>query len=333
MQPLPTLDDVRDAREAIADIAFHTPLIPSFLPGHADGDLLLKLESMQPVGSFKLRGAANAIARLGDAEKQAGVVCFSTGNHGRAVAYAARAMGIRATVCLPSRASSVKRAAIEALGADIRVPGELQEDAEREVERLVRDEGMTDISPFDDAAVIAGQGTIALELLEDRPDLETIIVPLSGGGMLGGIALAAKALKPSIRIVGVTMERGAAMVASLEAGHPVDVEELPTLCDALVGGIGLKNAYTLRLCQAYMDEVVMLSEAEIYRGLRSLLMDERLIAEPSSALGHAALLAGRIDLAGPTAIIVSGRNVDMQLIRRVMNNEAIALGDGFVTPD
>lgn len=333
MPETPSIEDIIEARDAIAGIAVRTPLVLSALSGCTPDDVLLKLETLQPVGSFKLRGAAFAISRLDDAQKRAGVVCFSTGNHGRAVAYAARAQGIRATICLPSLASPVKRAAIEALAADIRVPGATQDEAEREVERLVREEGMTDIPPFDHPDVIAGQGTIALELLEDRPDLETIVVPLSGGGLLCGIAIAAKALKPSIRIVGVTMARGAAMVASLEAGKPVDVPELPTLCDALVGGIGLGNRYTLRLCQEYMDEVITLSEQEIYRGMTSLLFDERLIAEPSSALGHAAMIAGRLKPTGPTALIISGKNVDMQLIRRVINAEPITLGDETVAPD
>lgn len=333
MPQTPTIEDIIAARSAIAAIAVRTPLVLSALSGCTPDDVLLKLETLQPVGSFKLRGAAFAVSRLDEAQKRAGVVCFSTGNHGRAVAYAAHAQGIRATICLPSLASPVKRAAIEALAADIRVPGATQDDAEREVERLVREEGMTDIPPFDHPDVIAGQGTIALELLEDRPDLETIVVPLSGGGLLCGIAIAAKAMKPSIRIVGVTMARGAAMVASLEAGRPVDVPELPTLCDALVGGIGLENRYTLRLCQELMDEVITLSEQEIYRGMTSLLFDERLIAEPSSALGHAAMIAGRLRPTGPTALVVSGKNVDMQLIRRVINAEPITLGDDVVAPD
>jgi threonine dehydratase len=169
---------------------------------------LLKLETVQPVGAFKIRGAANALARLDEAARIRGVACCSTGNHGRAVAHAGRQLGIRAVVCLSSLVPAVKVAAIEALGAEVRRVGSSQDDAQVEVDRLVAEEGMTDVPPFDHPHVIAGQGTIALELLESRPDLQAIVVPLSGGGLAGGIALAAKAIRPSIRIVGVTMDRG-----------------------------------------------------------------------------------------------------------------------------
>jgi len=327
----PTLNDVRAAHNAVAEIACVTPLVRSDLSEQLSQDILLKLETLQPVGSFKLRGAANAIACLDDEQRRAGVICCSTGNHGRAVAYTARARGIAATICLPRGVSPVKLAAIEALGADIRQVGSTQEEAEVEVARLVAQQGLTDIPPFDHPDVIAGQGTIALELLEERPDLATIVVPFSGGGLIGGIALAAKAIKPSIRIVGVTMARGAAMVASLDAGRPVDVEELPTLCDALVGGIGLHNRYTFRLCRDLVDEVVTLSESEIYRGMAALLRDDRLIAEPSSALGHAALIGGRISVTGPTAVVVTGRNVGLDLVATVLRGEPVRVGDLVVS--
>ena len=191
---------------------------------------------------------------------------------------------------------------------------------------MVREEGLTDIPPFDHPHVIAGQGTIALEILEDRPDIETILVPLSGGGLIGGIALAAKALKPSIRIIGISMARGAAMQASLKAGRPVEVEELPTLADSLGGGIGLENRWTFDLCRSLVDEVVLLDEVEIYRGMRTLLLEERLVAEGAAAVGHAALLAGKVKLGGPAAIIVSGQNAPMEQVLAIGRGEAVRLG-------
>ena len=182
---------VHAARAAIAGVAVKTPLIASrCLDVAAKHPVFLKLETLQPVGAFKVRGAANALSRL-DAEQRArGVVCCSTGNHGRGVAYAGRRLGVKATVCLSSLVPDVKVRAIEALGATVVRVGRSQDEAQHEVGRLVREEGLTDIPPFDHPAVVAGQGTIALEILEDRPEIETILVPLSGGGLIGGIALA-----------------------------------------------------------------------------------------------------------------------------------------------
>ena len=326
MDNLPTLDDIREAATAIDGIAWRTPLVPSGL-----GDVVLKLESLQPIGAFKLRGAAYAISKLDDAQKARGVVCASTGNHGRAVAYAARRQGIRATVCLSTLVPDVKVNAIKALGAEVWRSGTTQDDAEREAGRLVAEEGWVDIPAYDHPDVIAGQGTIGLELFEDRPDLETLIVPMSGGGLIAGIAIAAKAIKPSVRVVGVTMDRGAAMAESLAAGRVVDVEELPTLADSLGGGIP-GNRFTFRLCQRFVDEAVLVTEQEIYRGMAALLK-EGVIAEGGGAVGYAAVLAGKIEPAGPTAIVVSGRNVDMTRLCDIAAGRPLTVGDLVVGPD
>lgn len=328
----PTLSDTFRAQRAIADVAIRTPLIRSRLSDRLGGELLLKLEILQPTGAFKLRGAAYAISRLSDAQKARGVICCSTGNHGRAVAYAAREQGIHATVCLSMLVPEVKVKAIEALGADVRRVGTSQDEAAAEVGRLVEEHGLADIPPFDHADIIAGQSTIGLELLEERPDLETLLVPLSGGGLISGVAMAAKAIKPSIRIVGLSMQRGAAMAASLEANGPVEVEELPTLADSLGGGIGKKNKYTYQMCRDLVDDVVLLSEEDIYAGMRSLLMDDQLVAEGASAVGHAAILNGSLALTGPTASIISGRNVDMQQIVNIAACWPIQIGDLLVNP-
>ena len=318
---------VQVARAAIAGVAVKTPLIASrCLEGTTKQPVFLKLETLQPIGAFKLRGAANALSLLGGDERARGVVCCSTGNHGRAVAFAARRLGMRATVCLSHLVPEVKISAIEALGGTVRRVGQSQDEAQVEADRMVREEGLTDIPPFDHPHVIAGQGTIALEILEDRPDIETILVPLSGGGLIGGIALAAKALKPSIRIIGISMKRGAAMQASLMTGRPVEVEELPTLADSLGGGIGLRNRWTFDLCRNLVDDVVLLDESEIYRGMRVLLLEERLVAEGAAAVGHAALLAGKVKLDGPAAIIVSGQNAPMEQFLAIGRGEPVTLG-------
>ena len=322
------LGDVFAARKAIAGIAVATPLVASAALSEAAGvEVLLKLETVQPVGAFKIRGAANALARLGEAERARGVACCSTGNHGRAVAHAARQLGIRAIVCLSSLVPAVKVAAIEALGAEVRRVGASQDDAQVEVDRLAADEGMTDVPPFDHPHVIAGQGTIGLELLEARPDLQAIVIPLSGGGLAGGIALAAKAIRPSIRIVGVTMDRGAAMHESIRAGRPVEVEEVPSLADSLGGGIGAANRWTFGLCRGLIDQTVLVTEQEIRRGMTGLFRDDRLVTEGGGAVGAAALLAGRLALDGPAALIVSGRNVDMDAFLAIVSGRPVKVGD------
>ena len=328
MDQLPTLNDIRAAARVIEGVAHRTPLVPAAL----DGDILLKLESLQPIGAFKLRGALNAISKLDDAQKARGVTCASTGNHGRAVAYAAKRQGIRATVCLSNLVPDVKVNGIEALGGEVRRCGATQDDAEREVRRLVEEEGVVDIPPFDHPNVIAGQGTIGIELLEDRPDLETLIVPMSGGGLIAGIAIAAKSIKPSIRVIGVSMDRGAAMAESMAAGKLVDVDELPTLADSLSGGIP-GNRYTLQLCRELVDEAVLVTEHEIYRAMAALLLQEGLVAEGGAAVGYAAVLADKIRSAGPTAIVISGRNVDMTRLCDIAAGRPVTVGDLVIKPD
>lgn len=321
------LHDVIAARQRIRGIAAETPLVPSAISGPAGAEVLLKLEIAQPTGAFKLRGAANAVALLSPAERTRGVVCSSTGNHGRAVAYAARAAGVRAMVCLSELVPAVKVEAIMALGAEVRRIGQSQDQAQFEVDRLVAEEGMVDVPPFDHPAIIAGQGTIALELFEQRPDLATIVIPLSGGGLAGGIALAAKAINPGVRIVGVTMDRGAAMYHSIRAGHPVDVVEVPSLADSLGGGIGPDNRLTFAICRDLIDETLLVTEDEIYRGLRALILEDRLIAEGGSAVSHAAVLAGKLKVGGPAAFILSGRGVAPEQIQAIVAGRPLQLGD------
>ncbi|MEO0995848.1 MAG: threonine/serine dehydratase, partial [Pseudomonadota bacterium] len=280
-----TLARVLATRQRITGVADATPLVPSSLDfGH---ELLLKLEIAQPIGAFKLRGALSAISAL--PEGVSGVTCCSTGNHGRGVAFAARARGVRAVICMSSLAPGAKVAGVRALGAEVRIVGDSQDAAQAEAERLARDEGLVDISPFDDPDVVAGQATIGLELMEARPDLHTILVPLSGGGLAGGVAFAAKRINPGVRVVGITMERGAAMHASLVAGHPVEVEEVASLADSLGGGIGLANRLSFPLCRDHLDDVVLVSEAEIYRAMQTIYYEDRIVCEGACVVGIAAL--------------------------------------------
>jgi threonine dehydratase len=295
----PDLAAIRKARVSIADTIVRTPLLPAgTFSARAGQEVLLKLESLQPIGSFKLRGATNAIGRLNEQQRRQRVGCCSTGNHGRAVAYAARRTGTRAVVCLSELVPDNKVGAIRDLGAEVRRIGKSQDEAQREIDRLVREEGLVDIPPFDHPDVIAGQGTIALELLEDRPDLTAIVIPLSGGGLISGIALAAKALNPKIRIIGVSMKRGAAMHESLVAGWPVEVTEEASLADSLGGGIGLGNRYTFAICRALVDTTCLVGEEEIYAAMRALFREQRLVTEGAAAVGIAALLANKLRLDG-----------------------------------
>ncbi|WP_186400315.1 hydroxyectoine utilization dehydratase EutB [Stappia sp. P2PMeth1] len=317
------LADILAARRAIAGIAARTPMVPSLA---VDGDLLLKLETAQPIGAFKLRGALNAVAAVPDGAP--GVTCCSTGNHGRGVAFAARAAGLRAVICMSELVPQAKVEGIRALGAEVRIAGRSQDEAHAESRRLAREEGLIEISPFDDPLVIAGQGTIGLEMLEDRPDLAAILVPLSGGGLAAGVALAAKAIKPSIRVVGVTMERGAAMFASIRAGHPVEVEEVASLADSLGGGIGLDNRLTFALCRDLLDDCVLVTEQEIYEAMQALYYEDRMVAEGASVVGIAAMRAGRLPaFDGPVATILTGRNVDMITFTDIVVGRGIRLGE------
>ncbi len=320
VQPFVSLDQIRAASNRIAGRVLRTPLVQSAMLTEAIGvPVYLKLEHHQTTGSFKLRGATHAVLSLTEAERRLGVIAASTGNHGRALAYAAKAEGAVATICMSRLVPENKVLDVRRLGADVRIVGNSQDEAQKEVDRLVAEEGMVAVPPFDDPAIIAGQGTLGLEILEQLPETATVLVPLSGGGLAAGIAAAIKGSKPAARVIGLTMQRGAAMKASLDTGHPVEVEEGASLADSLGGGIGLENALTFAMCRDLLDDVVLLSEDEIAAGMRHAYAVEREIIEGAGAVGIAALLCGRIRSPGPVVAILSGRNVDMGLHQRVMN--------------
>jgi len=324
----PVLADVHAAAKVIAGVADATPLVPSpYMSDVAGHEFLLKLENMQPIGAFKLRGALNAVAGVREA---AGVTCCSTGNHGRGVAYAARERGIRAVICMSELVPQAKVDGIRALGAEVCIIGRSQDDAQAEAERLVREEGLTEISPFDDPKVIAGQGTIGLEIMAARPDIEVLLVPLSGGGLAAGVAMAAKAIKPSLRVVGISMDRGAAMHESLRAGRPVEVEEVASLADSLGGGIGMRNRLSFPMCRDLLDEVVLVTEAEIYHAMQALYYEDRIVAEGACVVGLAAVLSGKVSVSGPTATIITGRNLDMEMFTRIITGQDVKLGDTVI---
>lgn len=324
--PMIHLADIIKAAGAIRGVADNTPLIPSVYMSRTYGhDFMLKLENMQPIGAFKLRGALNAIMNLPD--DVTGVTCCSTGNHGRGVAFAAALRGMRAVVCMSELVPKAKVDGILALGAEVAISGQSQDDALAESLRLVDQDGLVEISPFDDPKVIAGQGTIGLEILQARPDMETLLVPLSGGGLAAGVAAAARAINPRIKVIGITMDRGAAMYASIQAGHPVEIEEVPSLADSLGGGIGLQNKLSFAMCRDLLDDIILVTEEEIYHAMQTLFYEDRIVAEGACVVGIAAVQSGKLCLTGPTATIITGRNLDMVTFNHIMNGDDIVLGD------
>lgn len=321
MTEIVTSSEIEAARRRIGGQVVQTPLqISQGLTHRAGTPVYLKLENRQRTGSFKLRGATNAILRLDEGARSRGLVTASTGNHGRAVAHAAKALGARATVCLSVLVPANKVEAIRSLGADVCIVGHSQDDAMHEVERLVREKGMCFVPPFDDAAVIAGQGTLGLEIADDLPETALVLVPLSGGGLASGVAAAIKGRRPAARVVGVSMERGAAMAASLAAGVPTEVQEVETLADSLGGGIGLDNRLTFAMCRNLVDDVILLSEGEIAAGIRHAAKVEGEVIEGAGAVGIAALLAGKIRPDGPTVVIVSGGNIEPAVHRMIVDD-------------
>lgn len=324
-----TLHDIERARERIAGRILATPIVPSpALSERVGAPVHLKLEHRQATGSFKLRGASNAVASMSAEEKGRGVVAASTGNHGRALAHAAKLEGTRAVICMSTLVPANKVEEIGRLGAEIHIVGKSQDDAQAEAERLASDEELIMVPPFDHPAVVAGQGTLGLEMIEAIPDASTVLVQLSGGGLASGIAAAVKAVSPRTKVIGVSMTRGAAMKASLDAGRPVSIEELPTLADSLGGGIGLDNRLTFAMCRDLLDGVVLLSEEEIAAGIRHAYEVEREVVEGAGAVGMAALLAGKVAIEGPVVVLVSGRNIDMALHRQIVCGEPALAAQG-----
>ena len=330
ISPRVGLHDIERARAVIAGTVRSTPVNPSpDLTVLSGVPVHLKLEHLQFTGSFKLRGAANTILRLSDEQCRQGVVGVSTGNHGRGLAYAARKAGVHCIICMSKLVPQNKIDGIEALGAEVRIVGVSQDEAQTEVDRLVSESGMTMVPPFDHSDIIAGQGTLGLELIEQVPDVETALIPVSGGGLISGVAAALKARRPSIRIIGVSMERGAAMYECLNAGRPMHVEELATLADSLGGGIGVDNRYTFQMVRDLVDDMVLVSEREIAEAIRHVYWRERQVVEGSGSVGVAALLSRKVAPSGPTVVLLSGGNIDMTLHYRIISGEDVDVTDGF----
>ena len=313
---LPTLSDIYRAQAGIASLVGRTPLVEApWLSQLTGAQVIFKLENLQVTGSFKIRGAANKLLSLPQESRERGIITVSSGNHGRAVAHIAGKLGIPVVVCLSSTVPANKKEAIGELGGEVAVFGTTYDEAVEGAARLEEERGLTMIHPFDDPLVIAGQGTIGLELLEDFPEIDTLIAPLSGGGLLSGIALTLKSADPTIQVIGVSMERGPAMVESLRAGMIVDIVEEPTLADALAGGISPENQYTFDLIQKFMDDAILVSEEEIAGAMAFALHEHHLVVEGGGAVGIAAMLYEKVERFGQNiAIVISGGNVDLPVL-------------------
>lgn len=287
-----------------------TPLIQSdALSKRLGTPVWLKCEQFQPMGAFKIRGAANALLQVPESTRRKGAVTYSTGNHGLAVAYVCRAIGVQAVVCISERVPQAKVAALQAMGARIEIHGDSQDRAYEVAQKIARDEGRLLIEPFDDPAVIAGQGTIGLEIFEDIPEVDTLLIPVSGGGLAAGIAAILRHRRPLCRLIGVSMQEGAAMYESVHQGHPVMVPEVPTLADSLQGGIGLGNRLTFPMVSTLLDDIVLVSEPEIQEAMGHLALKEGMVVEGAAAVGVAYLLRAVLPALGRVAVVLTGRNV------------------------
>jgi len=315
-----TLADVRAAARRIAGLVCRTPLKPSLpLARRLGRPIHLKLESMQDTGAFKVRGAASMILSLPERTRRRGVIAVSSGNHGRAVAHVARHLGIPAVVCLTRLVPEVKVAAVAALGAEVHADAADQAAATRQALELARARSLTYVDPFDHREVVAGQGTVALEILEQRPSVDTIVVPVGGGGLIAGIGVAGHALQPSLRLIGVTNDREPAMYECLKAGRIVPVGESPTLADALPGALPADNRWSFRLCQEHVEEIRLVDETAIERGMAWALRREKLVLEGAGAIGIARLLAEATpDLGADVVVVCSGDNVDARRLLDVV---------------
>jgi threonine dehydratase len=314
-----TLPDIRSARERIGDRVHHTPVLSATRLGARVGAVLHhKCESLQKTGSFKVRGALNRLALLDDAARARGVITVSAGNHAQALAWASRDGGVRCTVVMPTTASRTKVDASRGYGAEVILHGTSGMEAFARAHELSVERSLTFVHPFDDDAIMAGQGTVALEILDQLGEFDDVIVPIGGGGLIGGIAVAIKESRPSVKVYGVEPTGAAVMRKSLDAGYPVRLDSMKTIADGLAAPMAGK--LTFAIVQKYVDDVVLVEEDEITSAMRELLFSAKLLAEGGGAAATAAVLSGRIPVGGRRVVaVVSGGNIDAGRVREVLS--------------
>ncbi len=314
-----SLDRIIKAHQKISPYINHTPLIHSeYLSKNRS--VKLKLESLQKTGSFKLRGALNKLLSLSDEQKSKGVIAVSTGNHGKGVAYASSLLGINSTIYMSSMVPQYRKEAIESLGAHVEIVGTNSDEADLYARNISEKQNIALIHPFDDEDIISGQGTVGLEMLLDFPEVDTVIIPSSGGGLIGGIALAIKLQKPNVKVIGVSMKRGPSMYESLKVGKPVDVEELETLADCLGGSIGLNNKYTFKIVKDTIDDFVLVDEDKIAEGIKLNYFEHRLVTEGAAATS---VMVAKDNLSahlGKNIIcLICGGNIESKLFAKIIS--------------
>lgn len=315
------LEALRAAARGLEGIAVRTPLLD--IPALADRlglPVAAKCEHLQPVGAFKIRGAYTAVSRIPDEARARGVITYSSGNHGQAVALAARLLGTHAVVVMPERAPATKVAGVRRQGGEVVFAGNSSADRFQRAQVLADERGLAMVPPYESLDVITGQGTCGLEILEARPEVETILVPVGGGGLIAGIAAAVAAVKPSVRVIGVEPDGAPKLARALDAGHTVKIELAQSLADGLLPlSVG---ELPFAVLSSVVREAVQVSEAEIAAAVRFLYEEVQLVTEPSGAVTTAALLAGRVLPDGSTVVVVSGGNVDSELFNRLVSREA-----------
>lgn len=309
-----TLEMIKEAQETIKGVARVTPLTPAKKLGR---NVYIKAENLQMTGAFKLRGAYNKISSLTPEERAKGVIACSAGNHAQGIAYSATKLGIKSIICMPAGAPLSKVEATRNYGAEVvLVPG-VYDDAAAEANRLVEEKGYTFAHPFNDEYVMAGQGTIGLEILEQLPEVDQVVVPIGGGGIIAGIACAIKNIKPECKVIGVQAAGAASMYTSRREGHPVTLPSVSTIAD----GIAVKRPgdLTFELCEKYVDEIVTVKEDEIATAILALMEDQKTVAEGAGATSVAAVMFGKVDATDKkTVCVVSGGNIDVTTISRVI---------------
>ena len=319
-----SLGSILEARERLRGIARRTGLVECRALCDERRRVLLKTEDLQDTGSFKVRGAYIKIASLTDEERARGVIASSAGNHAQGVALAARTFGIPATIVMPKGAPLAKVKATRELGAQVVLHGAVYDDAYAEAKRIQAETGAVFIHPFDDPMVIAGQGTIGLEIMDEVPDIGTVLVPIGGGGLAAGVASAVKLLHPSVHVIGVQAAGAAGMKASFEAGHVVSLPSAKTIAD----GIAVKQPgeLTYAVCRRYLDEIVTVDDDEIAQAILFLMERCKMVAEGAGAASVAALLSGKTRAEGTIAAIISGGNIDVTMISRIIEKGLLRAG-------
>jgi threonine dehydratase len=313
MTALVSLDDIRAAAARVSGVARVTPLID--VSRQAEQSLLLKCESLQPSGAFKIRGAYNMVAQLTADQRRRGVITYSSGNHGQAMALAARELGAPAVVVMPKTASRVKVEGARSFGAEVIFEGTTSVDRRVRAEREAEARGLTMVPPFDHPWVIAGQGTAGLEILEQRPDVGSVLVPIGGGGLIAGIAAAIKLTRPEVQVIGVEPEGAAAMKASVDAGHPVTLDKTETIADGLMPV--RPGDLTFAHVRQFVDRIVTVTDLQIIDAVLWLFSNAKIVAEPSGAATVAAAFAAKLRRPAPVVAVVSGGNIGMDTLNEL----------------